>query len=382
MSTSKVEIQDGSGNVYYPKTSIDSVIYSDNTSIEEKIRMLETKLNELKSRLVDSINDKTGSSLTSNSTVDEMAAIINSIKTLEQATADANATASNILVDKTAYVNGAKITGTMPNKGTVTQSLSANGSLTLPKGYYDSIKVKQSVTTKGGITDAVSHGTSGNYIYTRIPQGAYFTNASTGYPEIKSNFSDIANAVGLTPDKIVGTVGGITGTVTQNIPLLNPNWNDIHETDQTKVGQHMYNNGANYALLKVPNGHYINGCNWVGAYTPDLRPENIVAGKNVLGVNGSATISSLGGCKLFYSEIKLDSSNHWRYEYPANITPICVYNKSPLYLWLEGEERIDKSTYTSGFTFYAEDRRMSVHSYAGNNPDNTTFYFVYADYTA
>ena len=149
MSTSKVEIQDGSGNVYYPKTSIDSVIYSDNMSIEEKIRMLETKLNELKSRLVDSINDKTGSSLTSNSTVDEMAAIINSIKTLEQATADANATASNILVDKTAYVNGTKVTGTMPEKGAFAQTLSANGTVNLGSGHYDSIKITQSLNTRG-----------------------------------------------------------------------------------------------------------------------------------------------------------------------------------------------------------------------------------------
>ena len=223
MSINKIEIQDGGGNVYYPKTSIDSVIYSDNTSIEEKIQILEYKLNELKSQLADSINNKTGSSLTSNSTVDEMAAIINSIKTLEQATADANATASNILVDKTAYVNGAKVTGTMPNHGTVTKQLAINETFALGEGHINSL------------------------------------------------------------------------TVTQNIPLLNPNWNDIHETDQTKVGQHMYNNGANYALLKVPNGHYINGCNWVGAYTPDLKSENIVAGKNILGVGGSATIQSLGG---------------------------------------------------------------------------------------
>ena len=137
MSTNKIEIQDGSGNVYYPKTSIDSVIYNNDVSIEEKIRMLEYKLNELKSRLVDSINNKTGSSLTSNSTVDEMAAIINSIKTLEQATADANATASNILVDKTAYVNGTKVTGTMPNKGAVTASLNCGGSYTIPAGYHN-----------------------------------------------------------------------------------------------------------------------------------------------------------------------------------------------------------------------------------------------------
>ena len=212
MSINKIEIQDGGGNVYYPKTSIDSVIYSDNTSIEEKIRILEYRLNELKSQLANSINNKTGSSLTSNSTVDEMTVAINSIKTLEQATADANATASNILVDKTAYVNGAKVTGIMPNNGTSTNTLTLNGSLTLPKGYYDSIKVKQSVTTKGSTTDAISHGHNGDYIYTRIPQGAYFTNASTGYPEIKSKFADIANAIGLTPDKIVGNVGGINGT--------------------------------------------------------------------------------------------------------------------------------------------------------------------------
>ena len=72
MSINKIEIQDGGGNVYYPKTSIDSVIYNDNTFIEEKIQMLEYKLNELKSQLANSINNKTDSLLTSNSTVDEI----------------------------------------------------------------------------------------------------------------------------------------------------------------------------------------------------------------------------------------------------------------------------------------------------------------------
>ena len=108
--------------------------------------------------------------------------------------------------------NGEKVNGTMPNKGTSTNTLGLNGSLTLPSGYYDSIKVTQSITTRGSTTDAKSQGVNGDYIYTRIPQGAYFTNASTGYPEIKSKFSDIANVVGLTPDKLVGNVGGVTGT--------------------------------------------------------------------------------------------------------------------------------------------------------------------------
>ena len=173
MSTSKIVIQDGSGNVYYPKTSIDSVIYSDNTSIEEKIRILEYRLNELKSQLANSINNKTGSSLTSNSTVDEMIAIINSIKTLEQATADANATASNILVDKTAYVNGTKVTGTMPEKGAFAQTLSANGTINLGSGHYDSIKITQSLNTRGATVWKPSTSAQS------IPSGTYLTGTQT-----------------------------------------------------------------------------------------------------------------------------------------------------------------------------------------------------------
>ena len=173
MSTSKIVIQDGSGNVYYPKTSIDSVIYSDNTSIGEKIIALERKLIELKSQLADSINNKTGSSLTSNSTVDEMAAIINSIKTLEQATADANATASNILVDKTAYVNGTKVTGTMPEKGAFAQTLSANGTINLGSGHYDSIKITQSLNTRGATVWKPSTSAQS------IPSGTYLTGTQT-----------------------------------------------------------------------------------------------------------------------------------------------------------------------------------------------------------
>ena len=100
MSINKIEIQDDNGNVYYPKTSIDSVIYSDKTSIEEKIRILEYRLNKLKSQLANSINNKTGSSLTSNSAVNKMTTTINSIKTLEQVVANVNTTTREILTEK------------------------------------------------------------------------------------------------------------------------------------------------------------------------------------------------------------------------------------------------------------------------------------------
>ena len=53
-------------------------------------------------------------------------------------TNDATATAANILSDKTAYVNGAKISGTMTNRGAVTPAaLNPGGSYKIPAGYHN-----------------------------------------------------------------------------------------------------------------------------------------------------------------------------------------------------------------------------------------------------
>ena len=49
----------------------------------------------------------------------------------------ATAAAENILTGKTAYVNGSKVTGTMPDNGAKTASLNCGGSYTIPKGYHN-----------------------------------------------------------------------------------------------------------------------------------------------------------------------------------------------------------------------------------------------------
>ena len=65
-------------------------------------------------------------------------AIITGTNTNDADTSDANATASQILSGATAYVQGAKVTGTMTNNGAVAGTISTKAQqYTVPAGYHD-----------------------------------------------------------------------------------------------------------------------------------------------------------------------------------------------------------------------------------------------------
>ena len=58
--------------------------------------------------------------------------------TFDANTSDGTATADDILLNETAYVNGNKLTGTMPNRGAVAGVVTSKATpYTVPQGYHD-----------------------------------------------------------------------------------------------------------------------------------------------------------------------------------------------------------------------------------------------------
>lgn len=116
--------------------------------------------------------------------------------TFDADTSDATVQVAEILSGKTAYANGAKVTGTMPNRGAIDETIDdADDVITIPQGYHDGsgtvqidaaevAKLKNHANIKAGVTILGELGTySGEAISAQSKTVNPATTAQTVLPD-------------------------------------------------------------------------------------------------------------------------------------------------------------------------------------------------------
>ena len=146
--------------------------------------------------------------------------------TYDADTSDADATAAEILLNKTAYVNGNKLTGSMPNRGGVTGTITdASTPYSIQNGYHDgsgTVSVDNTNLSAGNIKkDITILGITGTYEGAATPTSTAktvtpYTTSKTYLPSGESTpvdyYSQVTvNAIAYT--ETPNAQGGLTVTI-------------------------------------------------------------------------------------------------------------------------------------------------------------------------
>ena len=146
--------------------------------------------------------------------------------TYDSNTTDANASASEILASKTAYVNKVKVTGEMTNNGAVSGTISTKaGTYTVPAGFHNGLgsvaidSTEQSKIIASNIKSGVTIlGVTGNYSGQAVTAGAvsvtpYLTSQTILPSSISKDYISQVNVSAISITYSDNAAGGRTCTI-------------------------------------------------------------------------------------------------------------------------------------------------------------------------
>ena len=136
-----------------------------------------------------------------------------------------NATASQILKDKTALVGGKKVTGTMEDRGLAQYGSWGCGDL------------------------GCGSGDDAYYSINSLPEGYYHSDGNTWAPEARINANTLRTSLGITADKILKgqSIAGVNGTGETSCPSCScPEWKvySVHQKQATVTESYKTYNGS------------------------------------------------------------------------------------------------------------------------------------------
>lgn len=145
--------------------------------------------------------------------------------TFDSDTSDADATAAEILLNKTAYVNGNKLTGSMPNRGAVTGTITdVSTPYSIQNGYHDGSgtvaidSTEQAKIIAGNIKDGVTIlGVLGTYTGEggtgQTKNATPYTTAQTILPDTGYDYLTQVNIAAIAYVETDNPQGGKTVTI-------------------------------------------------------------------------------------------------------------------------------------------------------------------------
>ena len=155
---------------------------------------------------------------------DKSGAPITGTCTYDADTQDATAAVAEILEGKTAYARGAKLTGTMPNKGAVSGTIATKDAYTIPMGFHDgsgtvSIDATESAkivagNIKSGVTILGVEGTfSGESVTAQTKSVTPTMSAQTVLPDDGYDYLSQVSVAAIPVNYSDNSAGGQTCTI-------------------------------------------------------------------------------------------------------------------------------------------------------------------------